>query len=275
MTVQIPQGATDVVFYLKAAASQAEADLDWPGPILLIGLDPVSMGLGCGGTDKYCSTAFSSMWQALRGPDGSVMDRLLAKYVKGVKVNRVAFLGFSAAHGFLNPMLNNDSDRARTSAVVMMDTCFGSGKTGFIKALQDAAAGKMLYATLTSHQSGMKVGSAGVLQSGTECFEQQVLAPSGLKAEPVEARPPMFEPKGGAWQIGKSGFWLRGTDDAGHVDVAHYNLGSKQQRAMLEAYLLPYWKGELGGAVPWQMMAGAALALGGAAAAYYIWSSRH
>lgn len=273
MAVQIPQAATDVIFYLKAMASQAEADLDWPGPILLIGLDPVAMGLGCGGTDKYCSTAFSNMWQALRGPDGSVMDRLLAKYAKGVKVNRVAFLGFSAAHGFLNPMLANDADRARTSAVVMMDTCFGGGKTGFIKALQDAAAGKMLYATLTSHQAGMKVGSAGILQSGTECFEQQVLVPSGLKPSPVAARAPMFEPKGGAWRIGELGFWLRGTDDAGHVDVPHYNLGSKQQRAMLEAYLLPYWQGELGG-MPWEMKVGAALALGGVAAAYYIWNSR-
>jgi len=264
--------ATDVVFYLKAAPSNAEKALPWSGPVLLIGLDPVSMGLGCGGADKYCSTAFSSMWQALRGPDGSVLDRLLAKYVVGVEVGRVAFLGFSAAHGFLNPMLNNDSDRARTSAVVMMDTCFGSAKTGFIKALQDAAAGKMLYATFTSHQSGMKVGSAGVLQSGTECFEQQVLKPSGLTAERVDAQPPMFEPKGGAWQIGESGFWLRGTDDAGNVDVAHYNLGSKQQAAMLEAYLLPFWNGGGGGKPPWLLIGGsAALAL---YFAFQWWKSR-
>jgi hypothetical protein len=239
--------------------------------VLLVGLDPVAMGLGCGGADKYCSTAFSSMWQALRGSDGSVMDNLLAKYAKGVDVGRVAFLGFSAAHGFLNPMLNNDSDRARTSAVVMMDTCFGSGKTGFIKALKDAAAGKMLYATFTSHQAGMKVGSAGLLWSGTECFEQQVLKPSWLSAERVDAQPPMFEPKGGAWQIGESGFWLRGTDDAGNVDVAHYNLGSKQQAAMLEAYLIPFWKSG-GGKAPWLVISGfAALTL---YFGYQWWKSR-
>lgn len=261
--------ATDLVFYLKAMASKAEHALPWPGPVKLIGLDPVSMGLGCGGADAYCSTSFSQMWQALRGADGSVMDRLLNKYASGVDVGRVAFLGFSAAHGFLNPMLNNDSDRARTSAVVMMDACFGSGKTGFIKALQDAAAGKMLYATLTSHPPGAKFGSAGVLQSGTECFEQQVLGPSGLTADAVAARPPMFEPKGGAWRIGKLGFWLRGTDDAGKVDIPHYNLSSKQQTDMVAAYLIPYWRGELGG-FNWAMLAGAAIAAGGLAAAYYI-----
>jgi len=258
--------ATDVVFYLKAMASKAEQALPWPGPVKLVGLDPVAMGLGCGGVDKYCSTSFSNLWQALRGPDGSVMDRLLGKYLPGVEVGRVAFLGFSAAHGFLNPMLNDDRDRARTSAVVMMDTCFGSGKKGFIKALQDAAAGKMLWATFTSHQGGMKVGSAGVLQSGTECFEQQVLAPSGLTAERVAARPPMFEPAGGAWQLGDLGFWLRGTDNAGHVDVPHYELGSKQQRAMIEAYLLPYWRGELSGGIPtwaYALLAAAAVAGGG------------
>jgi hypothetical protein len=247
-------------------ASKAEQALPWPGPVKLVGLDPVALGLGCGGADAYCSTSFSKLWSAFRGPDGSVMDRLIGKYAPGVEVGRVAFLGFSAAHGFLNPMLNNDRDRARTSAVVMMDTCFGSGKTGFIKALQDAAAGRLLYATFTSHPPGAKFGSAGVLQSGTECFEQQVLTPSGLHAERVAARPPMFEPKGGAWQIGDLGFWLRGTDNAGTVDVAHYNLSSVQQRAMIEAYLLPYWRGELGSALPtwaYALIAAAAVAGGG------------
>jgi hypothetical protein len=76
----------------------------------------------------------------------------------------------------------------------------------------------------------------------------------------------MFEPKGGAWQIGDLGFWLRGTDNAGTVDVAHYNLSSVQQRAMIEAYLLPYWRGELGSALPtwaYALIAAAAVAGGG------------
>lgn len=258
--------ATDFVFYLKANPSKAERALPWPGPVQFVGLDPVAMGFGCGGADAYCSTSFSKMWSALRGPDGSVMDRLIGKYAKGAEVGRIAFVGFSAAHGFLNPMLNNARDRARTSAVVMMDTCFGTGKTGFIKALQDAAAGRMLYATFTSHPPGSKFGSAGVLQSGTECFQQQVVAPSGLQIAPAEPRPPMFAPRGGAWRVGDLGFWLRGTDDAGNVNVPHWELGSKQQGAMIEAYLLPYWQGELSGGLPtwaYAVIAAAAVAGGG------------
>ena len=258
----------DLIFYLKTGPSSAEKALPWPGPVKFVGLDPVAMGLGCGGADAYCSTAFSKMWQALRGADGAVVPKLIAKH-GGDAATRVAFVGFSAAHGFLNPLLNNDADRARTSAVVMMDTCFGSGKTGFIKALRDAAAGRMLYATFTAHPPGAKIGSAGILQSGTECFMQQVLAPSGLRAELTEPRAPMFMPKGGTWRIGDLGFWLRGVDDTGHVDVPHYELGSKQQSAMVAAYLVPYWRGELGGRIPaWVYAVATAAAIAGGG--YYL-----
>jgi hypothetical protein len=58
-------------------------------------LDPVAMGLGCGGEDAYCSTAYSQMWSALGGA-GNVIPTLKKKY--GV-TGKIAFVGFSAAHG--------------------------------------------------------------------------------------------------------------------------------------------------------------------------------
>src|SRR3989304_3672672 len=190
----------DVVFFLKTWGTAATKALPWPGSVRLIGIDPPAGSTG-GGAEKLCSTACSCLWQSVRGADGRALPGFLARYAKGVQVGRVAFVGFSAAHGFLNPLLNNDADRAGISAVVMMDTCFGGGKTGFQKALRDAAAGRMLYATMTSHD-GSPWKSASDLQSGTFCFEKNVRGPTGLAAKPVPPRAPAPTPSGGAFQIG-------------------------------------------------------------------------
>lgn len=254
----------DVVFFLKTFPTTATKALPWPGPVRLIGIDPPA-GCMCGGADQLCSTAYSCLWQSVRGADGRALPGFLARYAKGVQVGRVAFVGFSAAHGFLNPLLNNAADRAAISAVIMMDTCFGGGKTGFQKALRDAAAGSMLYATLTSHD-GSPWKSASDLQSGTFCFERNVLMPTGLRADPVEPRPPATRPSGGAFRIGDLGFWLRYADAAGKTELPHYQIRTTHQDMMLAAYLIPYWKGELSG-FNWKWLAlgavtGAALAYG-------------
>ena len=253
----------DVVFFLKTWGTAATKALPWPGPVRLIGIDPPA-GCMCGGADKLCSTAYSCLWQSVRGADGRALPGFLARYAKGVQVGRVAFVGFSAAHGFLNPLLNNDADRAGISAVVMMDTCFGGGKTGFQKALRDAAAGRMLYATMTSHD-GSPWKSASDLQSGTFCFEKNVLGPTGLAAKPVQPRAPAPTPSGGAFQIGELGYWLRFADASGHTELPHYKIKTTHQDMMLAAYLIPYWKGELTG-FSWRWVVVGALA--GAALAY-------
>lgn len=264
--------ATDVVFFLKTFATNATKALPWPGPVALIGLDPLP-GCKCGGADALCSSAYSCTWQSLRAADGRVLPNLLARYAKGIDVGRVAFVGFSAAHGLLNPLLNNDADRADISAVIMMDTCFGGGKTGFQKALADAAAGKMLYATLTS-SSGGSWASQTDLTSGTFCFRKNVVEPIGLKPKAVSPRAPMPMPSGGCWQFGQLGYWLQFADpQTGQTELHHYSIKTSDSDKMMQAYLIPYWNGELGG-WSWQMMAGAALAIGGGAAAYYIWSTR-
>lgn len=254
---------TDVVFYLKAAPTAAERALPWPEDTKLVALDPVALGLGCGGGDAYCSTAYSQLYYAFKGV-GGVMPQILAHYAKDIDVERVAFVGFSAAHGFLNPLLADDRDRSRVSAIVLLDACFGGGKTGYQEALRDAAAGDMLYATTTSNSgSAWKLNTD--LTSGTLCFENNVLAPTGLEAVPVDVRPPMPPPSGGAWRIGKSGFWLRYADDAGATELHHYDMG-KVQTKMIEAYLVPYWSGALEGGVPgwlgWAALAAAAVGAG-------------
>ncbi len=91
--------ATDVVFFLKAPVHSAYKDYAWPGDVKLIGLEPPK-GV-CGGADWRCSSAYGALWQQLKGSDGRVMPNLLARYARGIDVGRVAFVGFSAAHGFL------------------------------------------------------------------------------------------------------------------------------------------------------------------------------
>jgi len=126
----------------------------------------------------------------------------------------------------------------------MMDTCFGSGKTGFVQALEASAGGRMLTVWVTSHD-GSPWQNASLVRSGTHCFQDQVLALArGVEVKRVAARPPAPEPVGGAWQLGRAGFWLRYVDNAARVQIPHWELG-KIQRPVVEAYLLPYLNGVL------------------------------
>ena len=253
---------TSVVFFLKDYPSQAVQSLPWPEPVKLIGLDP-PQSLMCGGVDPRCSTAYSNMWSWLGGSQG-VMPTLLAKYAPDA--TRVAFLGFSAAHGFLNPLLNNDADRAMIDAVILMDASFGGGKSGYVKAVKDAAQGKMLLATPTAFTGG---------DDSWQAVWQQAQQELGMQAELYPARAPMPQPSGGSYRLGELAFYLRYANPQNPKtgEMPHWEMG-KATPWMLEAYLIPYWSGELRGGLPWGMIAGAALAVGGAAAAYHIWRSR-
>jgi hypothetical protein len=260
--------AEDVVFFFKTFPDAGTKALPWPGPVRLIGVDPPA-GCLCGGSDKLCSSAYSCMWQSLRGADGRALPGLLARYAKGVTPKRVALVGFSAAHGILNPLLNNDADRRAVSAAILIDTCFGGGKTGFQKSLKAGASGEQLFVTMTSHD-GSPWKSADDLHSGTLCFERNVLAPTGLQPKLVEVRAPALPPSGGTFRIGSNAYWLRYANAAGKTELPHYEIRVKHQNALLAAYLLPYWRGELGGGLPtWAYGALGAAAVGGG---YYAWS---
>jgi hypothetical protein len=245
---------TDVVFFLKSVPNKAVRALPWPPDVKLIAVDPGP--LRCTGVDPLCSSAYSRMWASLRDANGQVMPRFLAKYARGIDVGRVAFVGFSASHGLLNPLANNAADRARIDAYILLDATFGGGKTGYAKFVADAARGKHLFVTTTAHTGG---------DTAFAPVWAQAAQMAGKRPKQVEARPPMRTPSGGAWQLGSLAFLLRYKDAQGNSELPHWKQGHILA-PLLDAYLIPYWKGELRG-VPWWAW-GAAGAVGIAAAGY-------
>lgn len=237
----------DAVFYLKATPPKGVF-----GPeVKQVALDPVAMGLGCGGADAYCSTAYSSMWSALGGA-GNVIPALRKKY--GV-TGRVAFVGFSAAHGFLNPLLNSESP----DAVVLLDATFGGGKNGYVRAAKSAAEGGPLFAVATSDK-----GTTDALNNGDFAFREFVLEPAGLLSMPTAtAVAPAPAPKGGVSR--KGNLWYYRYADA---QVHHWEMG-KIMSPFLRGTLAPYWSGTLPlSSRPFWFSALAALA----AAAATVWT---
>lgn len=210
----------DGLFYLKATPSKGLLP-----DAKHVALDPVAMGLGCLGADAYCSTAYSSMYSAFGGA-GKVLPALRKKY--GVD-GRIAFVSFSAGHGFMNPLLSSESP----DAVLLLDSTFGGGKTGYVKAAKAAAAGGPLFATVTSDK-----GTTDALNNGDYAFEKFVLVPAGLHPSTTISQPPM---PAGATVRKQGNLWYYKYPDA---KLHHWDMG-KVQREFIEATLVPYWSGKL------------------------------
>lgn len=210
----------DAIFYLKSMPVKG-----LPSSIKEIVLDPIVYGLGCDGADKLCSTAYSQLWQHLGGFAG-IMQGLRKKY--GVD-GRVAFVGFSAAHGMLNPLLNNDIDRADISAVILMDATFGGSKNGYVKAAKDAAAGKMLLVTATSDK-----GSIDALNNGDYAWYEYVIKPAQLGLSQASAQAPMPAPSKGVLRLG--GLWYYRYS---HAELPHQEM-SKLTKPAMDAHLIPF-----------------------------------
>lgn len=229
---------TDAVFFFKAGVPK-----DLPSGIKGIALDPPESCM-CGGVDPRCSSAYSCLWQSLRDSTGRVIPNLRKKY--GVE-GRIAFAPFSAAHGFVNPLLNNDADRAETSAVLLFDATFGGGKTGYVKAAKDAVAGKLLLVSATGNSGGDKF------------WRDEVLAPAGLLSSlsSSAARVPMPQPSGGVFQAGEL-WYYRFVDKSGGTELPHTQMG-KILTPLVRAHLVPYWSGERAGSkpFPWTWALGA------------------
>ena len=175
----------------------------------------------CGGVDPRCSTAYSCLWSST----GS-LAAFLAKYAPG-PVDRVAFAGFSAAHGFLNPLMHSAADRAGVSALILFDASFGGGKTGYEKAVEDAANGKMLLVATTGVTGGDASWSP-VWKAAEDSLHRQgttVTAPTNLPVAPEAA-----QRLGDAWYL-RYGSAL-----------PHQNTG-KIMPAVLQDYLIPWWRG--------------------------------
>ena len=234
----------DGLFMLKAAVPKG-----LPPSIKGVALDPVAMGFGCGGADAYCSTAYASMWAALGGPQGQVIPNLKKKY----KVDgRVAFVSFSAGHGFMNPLLAHETP----DAVILVDSTFGGGKTGYVKAAQSAASGGPLLVTATSDK-----GTTDALSNGDYAWRKFVLDPAGLLGMPSgTVRPPMPAPSEGVYAQNNLYYYRYS-----HAELPHTSMG-KLLSPLIQAYLLPYWAGTLvaPGKIPlWLWVVGGAAALGG------------
>lgn len=213
---------SDAIFFLKSGVPKG-----LPPSIKGIALDPVAMGFGCGGADPYCSTAYASMWAALGGPAGQVIPTLRKKY--GID-GRVAFVSFSAGHGLANSLLVRETP----DAVILLDSTFGGGKSGYVKAAQSAANGGPLLVSVTSDK-----GTTDALSNGDYAWRHFVLEPAGLSLSPGDARPPMPAPSGGVQAFGNLYYYRYS-----HAQVPHTSMG-KLLSPVIQAYLLPYWAGTL------------------------------
>lgn len=271
---------TDVCFFLKAFPGAELSRLPWKRPTKMIAVDPTAWF--CGGVDPRCSSAYSGMYAAMQqasgGPSRGALPAFLATHAKGLDVGRVAFLGHSAAHGFLAPLLDNEADRARVDAVLLLDATFGGGKRGYVKMGIDAVAGRKLFVTTTANTGGdcSRASYQDVL-APSQCVPpqavggwvpvfNQVVAQTGARPKRIATLPPMPEPSGGVTQLGDLLYWWRFVNATGGSELPHWEQGRVTNK-MAEATLLPYWNGELsGGGIPtWAWGVGAAAVVGGAA----------
>lgn len=240
---------TDVVFFLKAGVPK-----DLPAGVKGVVLEPPASCF-CGGTDKYCSSAYSCLWQSLRDSSGRVIPNLRKKYNVD---DKIAFAAFSAAHGFMNPLLNNDADRADTSAVFLFDAVFGGGKDGYVKAAKDAAAGKLLLVSVTSDK-----GTTDALNNGDYAWRKHVLEPAGLASiSSTSASAPVPTPAGGVFRAGELWYYR-----FMHSELPHWEIG-KILGPAIRAHLGSYLSGGSAGSkpFPWTWV------LGGVAAAAWLFA---
>ncbi len=241
----------DGVFFLKAGVPSG-----LPPSVKGVELDPTSYGFACEGSDKLCSTAYSQLWQHLGGSAGGVVAKLKKKY--GID-GRVAFVSFSAGHGFMAPLLNNDRDRADTSAVILLDSTFGGGKDGYVKAARAAAEGRMLLVTTTSNTGGDK---------DWKSYVWDPVVQSGVHPEVASAVPPMPQPSGGVYRAGDL-WYYKFVDAKGNTELPHWEM-SKVLNAVLVAHLFAYWGGEKPRDWLWWGLGLGAAALGG----LWLWKNR-
>lgn len=245
---------TDVVFFLKAMPNQAMRDLHWPKETKLIPLSPAVSG-------EPNSAHYSQLAASLKDADGRILPNLLSKYAKGLDVERVAFVGFSAAHGFLDPFARNDADREATSAYLLFDATFDGfgakhGKPGYVAFARDAAEGDRLMVTTTANSATWDpVAKKATHLTGNESWQlvwADLLAEgySESEAEPRGSMPPA---DGGVHRIGDL-FWYEYVTPEGGSQIQHTEMG-KLILPMLEAHLIPYWSG---GRAPFLVIGGAA-----------------
>lgn len=243
----------DAVFFLKSYPTRSVREIRFPNETRLVVIDPPGSG-------EATSGAFAGLYASLRDSDGRVVPNLLRRYLKGDadRVRRVAFLGFSAAHGFLSPLASVDADRRLISAYILIDATFNAsgsteGKPGYVKFGVDAARGERLMLSLTSNTGHGHL-------TGNESWKlvwKDVRARTWRWSWPGRCRRPLPCPVGGVHTLGDDLYWYEYVHADGKPQILHWEMGPLIRPA-LEAYLVPYWEGRVG--LSWSRIAGYAAA---------------
>lgn len=195
-----------------------------------------------------------------------MLPSILRRYARNVdRIDKVALAAYSAGWGMLDIVTRNDADRARISALMLSDACFGGGKKGYQKFAPEAARGDKLMVVSTAHTT------PGSYPSGRESWSmvwdhtQEVTGKRPRRVSPKSPAPPA---SGGWWSMGDL-YWGDYTqpgskrnqgNDLTHEE--HHYLAPE----LWQAYLAPYLAGM---GVPWfEVGLGVAAGVAAGAAAY-------
>lgn len=191
-----------------------------------------------------------------------MLPALLRKYARGLQPEKVALAAYSAGWGALDIITRNEQDRARISALMLSDACFGGGKKGYKKFASEAARGDKLMVVSTAHTT------PGTYPSGRESWSmvwEHVQETTGKRPHEVSPKPPAPKASGGWWNMGNL-YWgdytspgsARNTGNDFTHEQHHYLAPE-----LWQAYLAPYLAGK---GIPWWHV-GLGLATGVAAGA--------
>jgi hypothetical protein len=196
----------DVVFWCGPVTAKNLERVPWARPTRV-----VVVGKGAGGS--VSSSAFGELAAEL-GP--RPLDALAKRNGFSLdSVDKVSLLGFSAAHGLMNPILAVPEHRERISAVGAFDAYYtsqnGPPKPGYLAMAERACAGHSLMVVTTSDTAGPNY------PSGSEAFGRLAknldLGP-GQMPEGIQLPPP-------ATLKGRGGFvWADYRDAFKHVEHA-------------------------------------------------------
>lgn len=243
----------DVVFFAgPVMVTTAFQSIDWYGRDVRI--VPIA---GAG------SSYFSNLAEQLRSSDGRILPGLVQRYARGIDIDKIALAAYSAGHGLLNKIADNDEDRQAIDAMVLSDATFNAfntaAKSGYVKFGVDAVKGERLFVSTTANTTD------GSHMTGRDSFQlvwDAVDRETWARNRQVSPRKPAPDASGGWHRMGSRFYWgdyfSASGNDLSHGD--HHTVAP----AVWQAYLAPYLAGRLG--IPgWAWaLGGAATALGGA-----------
>lgn len=217
------------------------------------------------------SAHFSVLASSLRDAQGRMLPGLLRKYTpRGVAhIDKVALAAYSAGWGLLDKVAENAEDRARLSALMLSDACFGGSKNGYEAFATEAARGDKLMVVSTAHTT------PGTYPSGRESWLMvwdEVQRRTGKHPRSVSPHSPA-PPASGGWRSMGELYWgdytqpgSKRNEGNDFTHEGHHYLAPE----LWQAYLAPYLAGK---GVPW-LHVGLGVAAGVAAGAG-IWVATH